>query len=59
MVRGEGYVIMEAEIGMILFEDGERGQMPRWPLEAQKDMETESHLGSSEGIILIDTLTLP
>lgn len=49
---------MEAEIGVIHFEDGERGHMPRWPLEAQIDKEIESHLGSSEGIILVDTLTL-
>lgn len=58
MARGEGNVIMEVETGVIYFEEGKRGHMPRWPLEAQKDKEREYHLGPSEGIIFVDTLTL-
>lgn len=58
MARGEGNVIMEVETGVIYFEEGKRGHMPRWPLEAQKDKEMDSPLEPLEVTQTADTLIL-
>lgn len=52
---------MEAEIGVMLFEDGGRGHKSKNtsdPLEAQKGKETNSPSEPPEETLLADTLTL-
>lgn len=49
---------MEAEIGVIHFEDGGRGCKPRWPLEAVKGKEADAHIGPPEGTSAADNLTV-
>lgn len=58
VVRGEGNVTMEAETGVIQFEDGGKVHKLRWLLVAEKGKEADSLLGPPKGTSPADTLTL-